>query len=257
MAIERITPSNQEEWRRVGLHHLQRYELAGRFVAGRRVLDLACGNGYGSFALANFGAKSVEGVDLDQTAIDYARRHYQRPGLTYSCRDAFAHAPIEGGYDAIVSFETIEHLADPVGFVNKLHTLLSKDGILIISAPNALENSKASHPVANPFHLSEPTYDEMLAWLSDKFFLEQEWEQSPLTVGFNEQLERLKFSSIARIALRLERFIKSFIGTNALPEADRWIRKHEAYCQVTTSIVPLLRERRSCADVFIFVCRPS
>jgi SAM-dependent methyltransferase len=257
MAIERITPSNQEEWRRVGLHHLQRYEFTGRFVAGRRVLDIACGNGYGSYALMSCGAISVEGVDLDRSAIDYALQHYKREGLRYECRDAFSQPPVPGGYDVVVSFETIEHLHNPGEFISKLRRIISDQGLLVISAPNTLQYQKAEPPVENPFHLSEPTYDEFRSWVEQDFRIEQEWEQSPVTMNFNLQAEWLGYSAFARLLLSFERWVKTLIGSAGLRAADRRTARRASYCEVTTEIHALLPERRYSADVFIFVCRPK
>jgi len=257
MAIERITPSDHEEWRRVGLHHLQRYEFAGRFTKDAKVLDLACGNGYGSFALMNFGAKTVRGVDIDPGAIEYASSHYRRPGLTYACGDAFAEVSVEGGYGVVVSFETIEHLAEPKLFISKLRDLVSPDGLLVISAPNALQCSRAATPVLNPFHVSEPTYDEFCDWLSDDFVVEQEWEQSPAVMNFNAQGELLQYSSFARVILAFEQKLKSLIRHRSVDAVRKIVRRRSSYCEITTTMQPLMPERKNDADVFVFVCRPK
>jgi len=257
MAIERITPSNQAEWRRIGLHHIQRYEFAGRFVRGCEVLDLACGNGYGSYALMNCGAQSVEGVDLDSSAIDYAKTHYRRDGLSYNCRDAFAQAPVPGGHQVIVSFETIEHLEKPAEFIEKLRGLVSADGVLVISAPNTLQYKRGETPISNPFHLSEPTYDEFRSWVERGFVIEQEWEQSPVVMNFSEQSEWLSYSTFARLLLDLEAKVKALFGSSRLQKAIKLTKRRASYCEVTTEIHPLLPERHALADVFIFVCRPK
>lgn len=256
MAIERITPENEVEWRSMGLHHMQRYEFAARYTEGRSVLDLACGNGYGSFTLMNLGARSVAGVDLDADAIAYAKSHYARPCLAYHCRSCFELEPIDGGYETVVSFETIEHLDKPEQFVRKLRELVSPSGRLVISAPNTLRYKRATPPVDNPFHLSEPTYGDFKAWVSSAFEIEQEWEQSPVTVGFERQVAMLNYSTFIRWMLKAEGFIKRLAGGTSFEAGSRIIAAQDANLRVTTHLCPLLPERRDRADVFVFVCRP-
>jgi 2-polyprenyl-3-methyl-5-hydroxy-6-metoxy-1,4-benzoquinol methylase len=256
MAIERVTPDNIAEWRSMGLQHMQRYEFAARFTAGKVVLDLACGNGYGTFTLMNLGARSVTGADLDSEAIKYAKDHYQRPGLAFHCGNCFEFPPIPGGYETIVSFETIEHLEKPDCFVQKLRELISPAGRLIISAPNTLRYKRAAVPIANPYHLSEPTYDELKAWLAPAFIVEQEWEQSPVSMGFHRQTALLTASAFARWMLNIEAFAKRLLGRGSLDSTLRMIASQETHLHVTTHLCPLLPERREHADVFLFVCRP-
>lgn len=88
--------------------HVQRYLFAAnRIPRGSRVLDLACGCGYGSWIMHGAGLE-VTGADIEDEAIAYAKRHYQGPA--YLCQKA---EDIEGSWDALVSFETLEHLENP------------------------------------------------------------------------------------------------------------------------------------------------
>src|SRR5688572_18974511 len=95
--------------------HLARYRFAAKYVAGGRVLDIACGSGYGTALLREAGGREVVGVDVDPEAIAYARSRYQGVGVTFLAGDA-ASPPVAGRFDLIVSFETIEHLRDPERF---------------------------------------------------------------------------------------------------------------------------------------------
>ena len=104
--------------------HVERYRFAARRVRGRKVLDLACGCGYGSWILHDAG-NLVTGVDIEQEAIDYAQRHYQGP--TYICQPGDR---TTGHFDALISFETLEHLDKP-------EEILALDFPLVIaSVPN-------------------------------------------------------------------------------------------------------------------------
>ncbi|MDZ4804091.1 MAG: class I SAM-dependent methyltransferase [Candidatus Eisenbacteria bacterium] len=137
--IERIDPhlidTTQDGPRTTLDLHLERYEFAARHAAGRRVLDLACGVGYGSALLREKGkAREVLGVDVDDGAIRRARETYAGPGVSFLCRSAYEMSTNEA-FDMAVSLETIEHLPDPDRFLTILHGLLSPGALLVGSVP--------------------------------------------------------------------------------------------------------------------------
>ncbi|HEX7879263.1 MAG TPA: class I SAM-dependent methyltransferase [Candidatus Eisenbacteria bacterium] len=137
--IERIDPhliDTTKEGPRTTLDlHLARYEFAAGHAAGRRVLDCACGVGYGSALLKEKGqASEVLGVDIDQGAIRRAGEAYARPGVTFTCKSAYDLSTAEP-FDMAVSLETIEHLPDPEGFLDILHRLTKPGAILVGSVP--------------------------------------------------------------------------------------------------------------------------
>ena len=102
---ERMVP--EEAHARIFWEHIARYRFAKDFVRGKRVLDIACGEGYGAAALAKAGAASVTGVDISRDACERARRKY---GLDARTGDAQAIPVPDRSIDLIVSFETIEHV---------------------------------------------------------------------------------------------------------------------------------------------------
>ena len=133
---------------------------------GRTVLDLACGCGYGSKILHDAGA-IVRGIDVCQEAIEYARQHYPGPG--YEVSDAKDIADVE--VDTLVSFETIEHLAEH-GFLKKVRARQ-----LIASVPNeqffpfdAALFKDDEYP-----HLRHYTQVEFEALLNDAGYSVTEW----------------------------------------------------------------------------------
>jgi len=137
----------------LGTHHLARYEWAKEVLAEfspARVLDIACGTGYGSFILAShLSDADVVGADYDSRAIELARQKYQRPNLSYTQgnivtweREGQPEGQSLGGYDAIVSFDTIEHLLHREIALIRLTQHLSKDGILLLSTPCGHEHTR-------------------------------------------------------------------------------------------------------------------
>ncbi len=265
MANERLIPG-QGDWRLYGLQHLQRYRFALDRVRALHVLDLACGVGYGSFVLSQT-ATSCLGADLSSEAIAYARAHYHRDNLTYLVGDAATEFVPAAGFDAVVSFETIEHLRDPRGFLARLHRALRPAGLLIVSAPNALQFSRASHPRPNEYHFSEPTHEEFTAWLDPWFLIQEEWEQSPVYPALGEgarrageakeRNDRLAVRRLAETPLRwlsaAETALRRRMGKElpALPT----IESEASVVLSLSEIFPLLPERRGRCPQFIFVCR--
>lgn len=130
--------------------HMERYSFASRHARGTRLLDLACGAGYGTRLVADEAAciEEAVGVDSDAQAIEYARARYGRCGVEFIVGEAFAFDdPVL--FDTIVSLETLEHLAEPERFVARLVKLLRPGGVLVASAPTT--------PSAdiNPYHLHD------------------------------------------------------------------------------------------------------
>ena len=133
--------------------HLARYAMLRPICAGKRVLDVACGEGYGSYLLAQWGAASVTGVDISTEAIANARAIFPAANVTYLegdvCRLGEV-VPANSRFDLICSFETIEHLADPNAFLASLAAVKTADGVIAISAPN---DQILAEGVNNPYHL--------------------------------------------------------------------------------------------------------
>ena len=150
--------------------HLARYAFAAHWVAGRRVLDLCCGVGYGSNLLSAAGARKVFGVDISPEAIDYAKRRYQSAGAEFICGDASRPLPVSH-IEVVTCFEGIEHVQEPDKTLATIVAALTPDGIALISSPNG-----AHYPggfSGNPYHVMEYTRDEF-ASLLERFFVDVE-----------------------------------------------------------------------------------
>ena len=156
------------------LPHRRRYAYAATLAPGRRVLDLSCGAGCGSFTLAAAGAVEVVGLDLDPDAIRYARRRYGHERCRFERADAETWQP-DGPFDLVVSFETIEHLRRPEALLATLKRALARHGESLISTPMAV--SDAERPT-NPFHAHEWTLPAFVGLLEDAgFAVRRTWFQ--------------------------------------------------------------------------------
>ncbi len=175
---ERFLPGVAGE---IAYEHWHRYAFALRYARGKRVLDAACGEGYGSALLAGVAA-AVTGVDIDAAAVDHARSVYAgRPNLRYETGSVAALPLPDAAVDVVVSFETIEHLpaADQPAMLAEFARVLAPGGVLVISSPNKLRYSDARN-YANPFHLHE-LYRDDLARALDVHFPHRRWfHQTPL-----------------------------------------------------------------------------
>jgi SAM-dependent methyltransferase len=148
---ERTLPDVPEEnyWYR---RHLVVYEWIAARVGGLRAVDMACGEGYGSAALAATAA-SVVGVDANPEAHEHARLRYRLPNLRFE-RDlveSFAEP-----CDAVVFLQTIEHVEDPDSILAHFRSLLAPGGVAYVSTPNLLTLAPAGAEKSdNPWHLRE------------------------------------------------------------------------------------------------------
>ncbi|MGH2914463.1 MAG: class I SAM-dependent methyltransferase [Solirubrobacteraceae bacterium] len=134
--------------------HLAVYEWIGARVLGARVLDMACGEGYGAEVLAR-GAASVIGIDANPEAHEHARLRYRRQNLCFE-RGALQVWGEPGAYDAVVFLQTIEHVEDPAAVLGHLRSLLAPGGVLYVSTPNVQTLAPPGASKSdNPWHLRE------------------------------------------------------------------------------------------------------
>jgi SAM-dependent methyltransferase len=162
---ERFTPECARE---IWYEHWHRYQFASALAAGRRVLDAACGEGYGSALLAG-SAASVLGVDIDPQAVEHARQRYSGvANLHFEPGDCTALDLPAASRDLVVSFETLEHVAAQEDLVAGFARILDADGVLVISSPDKRTYSDATG-FHNEFHVRELYRDELLALLQAHF----------------------------------------------------------------------------------------
>jgi SAM-dependent methyltransferase len=152
--------------------HSARYQWAAGLVLGRRVVDAACGTGYGSRILLAEGATRVDGFDLSPDAIAEAQRLHTAPQARFEMADVTRLPCPDRTYDIFLSFETIEHLADDRALLREAVRVLKSGGTFVCSTPNrSVTNpgiSIAGKPY-NPFHVREYTRPELEAMLREVF----------------------------------------------------------------------------------------
>ena len=161
--------------------HVIRYQWAATYIRqGDRVLDAACGLGYGSYFFGQMTSiTSVTGIDGSEYGIDYARQNFAsmdkkisfKQGYLPNCLSEFE----DGYFDAIVSFETLEHVEDPEALLTEFERILAPGGRIIVSVPNDWSDETGEDP--NPYHLHVYTLEKLKKQLRAKFLLEALFQQ--------------------------------------------------------------------------------
>ena len=208
----------------VELEHLQRYRLSSKVCSGR-ILDVACGTGYGSEILSDGGKHPTIGVDISRETLLHAR--------TESKTTQFVRASVEslpfkrGSFDYIVSFETLEHLGHPLSALSEFRSALEHGGRLVLSTPNRDVSLVLFGGLSSPFHTLEFRYEELRSllapWFSHVAICGQGWRKRsrPMRsfdrlVEVLSRLVRLPFGELSmrmfRIACRNPRLIDPPLG---------------------------------------------
>lgn len=172
---ERFIPGVPGE---IAYEHCHRYAFARHLARGRRVLDAACGTGYGSALMADVAA-SVVGVDIDAGVIaDAAASYASRADLRFEAASVTAIPLPDASVDLVVSFETIEHIGadEQVRMLSEFARVLAPGGVLVISSPNRVEYSDLRN-YRNPFHIHELDRGELAQLLQADFPARQWYRQ--------------------------------------------------------------------------------
>lgn len=156
------------EGAQIHYEHLHRYAFAANFVSGKRVLDLACGEGYGTSMLAK-QAEYAAGVEIDEQTVQHARSRYAKDNLEF-IQGSILDVPIQGEkkFDVAVCFEAIEHVAEHDKLLSEVRRLLKYDGLFIVSTPNKAVYTDA-HDYHNRFHVKELYFEEFTGLLNRNF----------------------------------------------------------------------------------------
>lgn len=165
---ERFVPDMSEKY--IVAEHYQRYNAVLNIVKGKKVLDAACGAGYGTALMASV-AENVTGIDISSEAISYANTRYSDVGNARYLEASIAELPFsDNTFDVIISFETIEHVNEELQnkFLKEIKRCLKDDGILVMSSPD--KRTYTDLPgYHNEFHVKEFYFDEFDAFLRREF----------------------------------------------------------------------------------------
>lgn len=148
--------------------HLSAYQFAKGYVGGKTVLDIGCGEGYGSHFLSGY-SRQVIGIDYNASVIEYAREKYQGANLEFSKVDIKDLAVLNNKFEVVCCFQVIEHLIDTDSFLQNIKSTLTGDGVFICSTCNKLDSSPNSSAPLNKFHVKEYLLDEYIKLLRGYF----------------------------------------------------------------------------------------
>lgn len=158
---ERIIPELMKPSNGMLLEHIARYHFAIHYAKGR-VLDFACGTGFGSNIVATAAKKEITeliAIDVDEDTVKYAKSKYYHPLVKFQQENATDPKLPEklGQFDLIMSFETIEHIAEEEVFLSNIYKMLKPGGTLVISTPFGQGRGK---PTNEAFHIHQLTKEE-------------------------------------------------------------------------------------------------
>ena len=234
---ERIVPDETEPG--IVAIHLKRYEFARPWCERKDVLDAGCGVGYGA-AYLGAHARRVVGVDVDPDSVAYARRRYGgRENVSFEQQDVTALEFADDSFDVVCSFETIEHLDSPEGFVAEAARVLRSRGALVVSTPRADETTREP---SNPFHTIELSADDFERLLGTHFATVELYGQHRRQTRRHRALQRADVLGLRRHLPFVRRAARVVSGTAAMDH-------------VTTGGIEIVRDRIEEATELVAVCR--
>ncbi|MFZ0179585.1 MAG: class I SAM-dependent methyltransferase [Candidatus Dormiibacterota bacterium] len=216
---ERFLPEAMRDQLIEAAHHA-RYRFAAAVVRGKRALDAGCGVGWGCQILVDHGAASVDGVDVDESAVREAR--VRCPTGTFLHADLTALPYSEQRFDIITCFEAIDHVEDPMRGLDELRRVLAPGGIVLVSSPNP-----GVYPVGNPFHIHEFKPQDLLTAMNQRFEYANLWQQHSLiasalhqdgVVPVDPQGSRHRVAVLADLGARRDAY--SLVVASAVPLPD-------------------------------------
>jgi SAM-dependent methyltransferase len=232
----------------LALEHYHRYYFASRFAQNKRILDMACGEGYGSAFLSQ-QAEAVIGIDCDPATVEHAREKYSsRTNLHFETGHCEESPEGEQSFDLVVAFELLEHLDSDAQsrFLANVRRVLKEDGLFIVSSPDRDEYAE-THRSRNEFHKHEMTLAELREFLRSHFKHVHLCAQRVLSLSTLWQLEdwrRTPFSFHSRrdlldnipagVSFSPPLYILALCSNSTLPE-NIFVESNSLYLDVSNS----------------------
>jgi len=209
--------------------HIHRYQEALKLIPLKsKILDIACGNGFGSNILCNSGHQVV-GADISEEAIKSCGKIYNHPRLEFKIIDGTNTGYGSGHFDAIVSFETIEHTHEYLKMLLEFKRVTKENGFIILSTPNIKVNSPKG-VVTNPYHTQEWTFDQLQELLGSVFpsvkIYGQQYSRYAGLINFRSKIAKtieliLYMRGIRKLPLGIQNAVMNFfINKPMYPLAD-------------------------------------
>jgi SAM-dependent methyltransferase len=219
---------------------------------GSRILDLGCGTGYGTADLAK---ANLDVVAIDRISPDPRARHAD---VRYLRADADQIPVVADAFDIVVSFQVIEHLADPTAYLKSIAHMTRPGGVALITTPNLATSDRE-----NPFHIHEYEADELTRLLEGYF---DDVEMLGVTASpepmayYDERLRRIR--RIVRIdplglRRRLPRTLIDWLFGRFAVIVRRGIQQNDGLPDVTVADFPIVPADDRCLDLMAVCRRPK
>ena len=155
--------------------HAASYRFAEPLCAGKRVIDLGCGSGYGAARIAKI-AEWVDAVDVSEDAVSFARERYRASNLHYSRIAADAPLPFhDQTFDVVLSFQVIEHVERDVAYLMEARRVLKSGGVMIVITPDRKHRLLPKQKPWNRWHVREYSAESLREVVGKVFEVEQAW----------------------------------------------------------------------------------
>lgn len=221
--VERIVPKNfksREEYL-LYLRHVFVYEVLESFLAPNdRVLEIGFGEGYGTNMISQF-VDSVVGLDVNEEAVNYAAEQYASVSCTFKIFDGERIPFKDKKFDAVVSYQVIEHIENDKNYLKEILRVLKKGGTLYLTTPNRLHRLDPDQEPWNPFHIREYSASQ-LKTVMDEIFTDIELK----SVNAREDVRKIEVDRVKR-SLTLKKLVPNFMQRYLYGD---FIQKYDTSC---------------------------
>lgn len=210
---ERMIPPQERELSVVYEHHKYAYDETLQYVTDKTVLDVGCGTGYG-VKICSETAKFVVGLDYDLSAVKYCNDNFATDNNSFLNSNALFLSIGTDVFDIAITFQVIEHISDPLKFINELKRVVKPSGLIIISTPNVADSIKGKY--GNPFHINEMGYRDLDDLLRKSFeFFEifgHTYKSQSTLMKMIRKLPLYKIGAKFKRSSIIKREVSSFLG---------------------------------------------